>query len=67
MRAQSHIEKFVILMYDRASDVLEINEARKELFTKKSRSLENIPPTQAAVKEHTKRASIVSLRENVYI
>ena len=57
-KAQSQIERFVILMYDRTSDVLEINKARKELFTKKSRSLENLPPTQAAVKEHTKRASL---------
>ena len=57
-KAQSQIERFVILMYDRTSDVLEINKARKELFTKKSRSLENLPPTQAALKEHTKRASL---------
>ena len=57
-KAQSQIERFVILMYDRASDVLEINKARKELFTKKSRSLENVPPTQAALKEHRKRASL---------
>ena len=57
-KAQSQIERFVILMYDRTSDVLEINKARKELFTKKSRSLENLPPRQAALKEHTKRASL---------
>ena len=48
-KAQSQIERFVILVYDRTSDVLEINKARKELFTKKSRSLENLPPTQAAL------------------
>ena len=55
---KAQIERFVILMYDRTSDVLEINKARKELFTKKSRSLENLPPTQAALKEHRKRASL---------
>ena len=30
-----------------ASDITEINEARKQLFAHKGRTLENIPPTQA--------------------
>lgn len=46
------IQRFVILMYDRTSDVGDINECRKVLFTKKTRSIENIPPTKAALLQH---------------
>ena len=56
----SLLEPFVVLYtvwYDRTSDLTTVNEARKWLFTQKSRNLENIPPTQAAFKQHTKRAS----------
>ena len=34
-----------------------MNEARQELFSKKSRAVEKIPPTQAALLQHTKRAA----------
>lgn len=40
------LERFVIVMYDRASSTNDVNSARRELFTKKGRALENIPPTQ---------------------
>ncbi len=46
------LEQFVVLMYNRTSEVTEVNEARKQLFTKKSRILENIPPTKAALVQH---------------
>ena len=48
------LERFVVLMYDRTSESMEVNDARKQLFTQKSRSLEIIPPTQAALKQHIK-------------
>ena len=44
------LERFVVLMYDRASECLEVNEARKQLFIQKSRTLETILPTKAAYK-----------------
>ena len=53
----SLLERFVVLLYDWTSDLQTVNDARKQLFTQKSRSLENIPPTQAALKQHTKRAN----------
>ena len=56
----STLERFVILMYDRTSDLTDINEARKQLFTRKSRSLESLPPTLAALEQHTKRVSYQS-------
>jgi len=40
------LERFTVVLYDKASDVLNVNEARKEIFTKKKRTLDNIPPTQ---------------------
>ena len=49
------LERFVVLMYDRTSESMDVNDARKQLFTQKSRTLENIPPTQAALEQHIKR------------
>ena len=49
------LERFVVLMYDRTSEATEVNYARRQLFTHKSRTLENIPPTQAALKQHINR------------
>ena len=51
----SALERFMILMYDCTSDITKINEARKHLFTLKSRTLENLPPTLAALERHIKR------------
>ena len=52
------IERFVVVMYcDRSSDRMKANEARMDLFTKKQRAYELIPPTQGALKEHAKRAA----------
>ena len=49
------LERFVVLMYDRTSECLAVNEARKQLFIQKSRTLENIPPTKATLEQHLKR------------
>ena len=43
-------------MYDKASVFNSVNETRKLLFTRKSRSIETIPPTFAALSEHAKRS-----------
>ena len=51
------IERFVVLMYSKTSEIDEVNEARKQFFTLKSRSLENIPPTQTALVQHIKRTT----------
>ena len=52
--SMSWLERFVVLMYDNTTDTMEINEARKQLFAHKRRKLEDIPPTQAAVKQYIK-------------
>ena len=51
------LERFVVLMYDRTSSQEHVNEARKHLFAKKGRSIENIPPTREALRQHIKRAA----------
>ena len=50
------IERFVTLLYDRTSSRSKVNEVRQELFSRKARSLDNIPPTQASLLQHVKRA-----------
>lgn len=52
------VERFVILMYSRTCPLEQVNEARKQLFSHGStRTIENIPPTSAALLQHTKRAT----------
>ena len=50
-------EKFVVILYDRSSSATEVNEARLELYARKQRSLDSIPPTQAGLLQHAKRAA----------
>ena len=49
------LERFTILLYDRTSDLVCIDEARKHLFTKKGRAMDAIPPTRAALVQHIQR------------
>ena len=39
------LQRFVAILYGRTSLATDVNTARRELFTKKNRALENIPPT----------------------
>ena len=52
----SVLQKFVIRMYDSSIECHTVNEARKKLFAKKGKSVENIPPTLDALVQHTRRA-----------
>ena len=38
------IERLIVLMYDKASECSTVNDARKDVFTRKGRSLESMPP-----------------------
>jgi len=51
------IENFVVHWYERTSVLTKVNAARQRLFSKKSITLENIPPAEAALLEHTKIAT----------
>ena len=50
------LERFVVLLYDRTSSLVKVNEVRQELFSKRSRNLDSIPPTRASLEQHVKRA-----------
>ena len=50
------LERFVVLMYDRSSICMNVNDARKELFANKGRSIESIPLTADALFQHSKRS-----------
>ena len=57
--ASIHIERlegFVVLMYNRSHSAAKVNDARVHLFTCGMQSLQKLPPTQAALFEHAKRA-----------
>ncbi len=51
------LERFVVVMYDRSSAATGVNDARLNLFARKQRPYDGIPPTKAALKEHAKRAA----------
>ena len=55
--ALSSIPESIPEAYMQLLAAMAANEARQQLFSKGSRTLENIPPTQAALTEHTKRAA----------
>ena len=50
------LQRFVVLMYSRTSSLSSVNEARQALFAQGTRTIQNIPPTEAALIEHIKRA-----------
>ena len=43
-------EWFVVILYDKTSDDITVNDAIINLFTKKDRQLKNISPTRVTVK-----------------
>ena len=51
------IQRFVVILYCRTSELDSVNEARKQLFCRGSRTLENIPLSEAALLQHCKRAT----------
>ena len=55
-RLRPQLEWFVILLYDRSSECFEVDKARKDLFTRKGRAIENIPPSSSTLIQLTKRA-----------
>ena len=42
------LERLTVLMYDKSSNLHSVNAARRELFSKKGKPIENIPPTQVS-------------------
>ena len=51
------LERFTVVMYDKSSELEDVNEARRELFCQKWKTTEMIPPSQDALLQHSKRAA----------
>ena len=49
--------KFVVMMFDCSSTIETVNDARLDMFSRKQRPYEAIPPTLAALKQHVNRAA----------
>ena len=54
------IQRFVISLYNKANICTGVNQCRRELFSKKSRMVENITPTLDVLRLHIKRAELQS-------
>lgn len=50
------LQGFTVYLYDRTSNLQNVNDCRRMLVTKKCRQLESVPPTEAALLQHVKRA-----------
>ena len=46
------LQRYVVLLYDRSSHCVTVNDARRWLFTKKSRTVEGMPRTEDALLQH---------------
>jgi hypothetical protein len=51
------LERFVVLIYDKTNESPTVNEARKDLFTRKNRTMDCIPPSAAALIQHVRRVA----------
>jgi len=51
------LERYTVLMYQRTSTCTMVSAARKDLFTRKGRDIESIPPTADALLQQAKRAT----------
>ena len=58
------IETFVIRLYSKTCNTNDVNEARKILFARENRQIENIPPTRAALKQHLYRSILQASKWN---
>ena len=44
------LEHFACILYDRTTSITKVNELRQELLSKRSKSMESIPPTQVKLR-----------------
>ena len=51
----AEIERFVVLLYKKTSQLCKVNEARN-IFFSAGRKIQNVPPTKAALVQHVERA-----------
>ena len=51
------IERFIVVIYSRTCSASGVNDARKELYVQGSRTMENTPPSKAALLPHVRCAT----------
>ena len=51
------LEHFTVVLYDKTSDLQDVDEARKDQFCQKGKPMERLPPTQDALLQHSKRVA----------
>ena len=51
------LEYFTVILYDKTSHLENVDEARKELFCQKNKTMQIISPAQNALLQHSKRAA----------
>ena len=49
----SLLKWFVVIMYNKTSNLEHVDQARLELFCQTNRGMENLPPTRAALLQHS--------------
>ena len=60
------LEHYTVIMYDRTSTCTSVNTARKDLFTRKGREIDNIPPTADALLRRRRCFSLITVGKNVW-
>ena len=55
--AMDTLERFVVLLYDKTNTGSEVNMVRFDLFARKGRYVNNIPPTKGTLLQHARRAA----------
>ena len=55
--AMDTVERFVVLLDDKTNTGSEVNMVRFDLFARKGRDVNNIPPTKGALLQHARRAA----------
>ena len=51
------LERFTVVLYDKTSQLSYVNQARRQLFCQRDKSvMKALPPTQAALEQHIKLA-----------
>ena len=55
-QSMAELERFIIIMFSRTCTLSRVDEARKQLFTEGSATIENIPPTKAVLFQYLKTA-----------
>lgn len=55
------IQRYVVLLYDRASPCTDVNTCGRMLFTAKGKDVEQMPPTEDALKQHLLRAMLQAM------